>query len=58
MNVLYIIDGDHLRFVVVVDHSTNFKGIYSVVNTRLMGHNMESGGIQKEGKEIRKEKES
>ena len=56
--MLCIIDGDHLRSVVVVDHSTNFKGIYSVVNTRLMGHNMKSGGIQKEGKEIRKEKES
>ena len=33
MNVLYIVDRDHPRSVIAVDHSRNFKDIYSMVVT-------------------------
>lgn len=33
VNVLYIVDRNHPRSVIAVDHSRNFKDIYSMVVT-------------------------
>ena len=33
VNVLDIVDRNHQRSVIVVDHSRNFKGIYSMLVT-------------------------
>ena len=53
MNVLCIVNQDHQRSSVVVDHSRNFKGIQSIKNPRLTGYNIENGGtlIQEKGRE-------
>ena len=56
MNVLCIVNQDHQRSSVVVDHSRNFKGIQSMKNPRLTGYNIENGGtlIQEKEEKIRK----
>ena len=43
MNVLCIIDQDHERSVIVVDHSRKFKDIQSMANPQRMSCNIENG---------------
>ena len=45
MNILCIVDRNHERFVVLLDHFKNFKGIYC-------GYIIENEGILIQGEEI------
>ena len=43
MNVLCIINQDHQRQAIAVDHSSKFKAILSMINSPLVGYNTENG---------------
>ena len=45
VNVFCVIDQNKERSVIVLDHFTNFKGIYMIVQ-----YNIENGGILVQGK--------
>ena len=42
MNVLCIIDQDHQRSVIIVDHSWKLRDIYPMANPQRIGYNIEN----------------
>ena len=44
-SILCIVDQDYLRTLIVVGHSKEFKGIWSMASPRNLGYSMEYGGI-------------
>ena len=42
MDVLCIVDQDHQKWAIAVDHSSKFKVILSMINSPLMAYNTEN----------------